>query len=139
MKPIALMALLVGLTSSAFPSPAHAQAIQCILTHSASADVNPNRQLSVGTTTNDKIQSTIVGLGSKTAYVTIDGDPSRYTLTLRKTSADAFYYEQDTFFPDAGLIHWVYFKRSRTVTYAKLRAFPLTGDPSSYLMLGLCK
>jgi len=137
MNLITLTMLVIGVSSSVFPTLAGAQTVQCVLTHSASADVKPDRQLDVHARTEDNLTATLVGLGSQTAYVTFDSDPSRSTLMLRKDNADAFFYEQDAYAD--GIIYWVYFKRSRTVTYAKLRAFPLTGAPSSYLMLGLCK
>lgn len=113
-----------------------AKSVRCELTHSASAEVSAERHLDVQTSTNDNIRVVIVGLGSPKAQV-FNSDSSRFTLTLRKTNSDALFYEQDGY--TDGLIHWVYFTRSQTITYAKIRAFPLTGDPSSYLMLGLCR
>ena len=105
--------------------------VTCILRHSASAALDDNGTVDVHTSADDSITATLTGLGHDTALFN-----GSYPLVLLKDDRHAYYYDQPS---DEGIVVWAYFKLSRTLTYAKLRAFPLTGAPSSYLMIGLCK
>ena len=105
--------------------------ITCTMRHSAVAALDEEGQIDVHTTDDDEIEVTIEGIGGKTAIFN-----GTYELTLLKEDAHALYYIQPSI---QGLIVWVYFKKQHTVTYAKLRAFPSDGLPSSYLMIAKCE
>ena len=117
-------------------STARASVLTCTLTHSASAGVEAGGRVDVHTSTSDHIVATLSEVGAREARVKIAGDDPTWPLVLLRDERDAIYYNQPT---ASGQITWVYFKRSRSVTYSKLRAFPVTGEPSSYLMVGLCQ
>ena len=119
------LALSAGLTV------ASAKDVSCVLNHSAVAELNENYELDVRTTDNDGIQVRLENLGED--EVTFNGT---YKLTLLKREENALFYVQQV---PKGLVIWVYFPRVNTITYAKLRAFPFTGLPSSYLMIAKCK
>ena len=102
----------------------------CVLKHSAVAELDKKGRVNVHTTDNDESDVTIEGIGEKEAQFN-----RSYRLSLMKEDQYAYYYTQ----PSAeGFIMWVYFKASNTITYAKLRAFPLDGSPSSYLLIAKC-
>ena len=104
--------------------------VHCVLKHSAVAGLDEKGHIDIHTTDNDEIPVTIENIGEKEAVLN-----RTYKLTLAKEDQYAYYYGQ----PSAeGFIMWVYFKDSNTLTYAKLRAFPLDGSPSSYLMIAKC-
>jgi len=105
--------------------------VTCILRHSAVAELDDHGKIDVHTTTDDSITATLTGLGQDTAIFN-----GSFRLERLKEDRHAYYYIQPD---DEGVLMWVYFKLSRTLTYAKLRAFPLTGVPSSYLMIGHCE
>ena len=105
--------------------------VTCILRHSAVAGLDDHGKIDVHTTTDDSITATLTGLGQDTAIFN-----GSFRLKRLKEDQHAYYYIQPD---DEGVLMWVYFKLSRTLTYAKLRAFPLTGVPSSYLMIGHCE
>lgn len=104
--------------------------ISCVLSHSASAGLDDRGKIDVHTSEKDSIEVRIKGLGQKYAYFNDD-----YKLTLIKKDENAYYYQQETI---EGLIIWTYFIKSNTITYAKIRTFPITGEPSSYLMISKC-
>lgn len=104
--------------------------ISCVLRSSASAGLNDSGYVYVSTSDEDSIEARIEGIGQKTAC--FNGD---YKLQLMKKDEDAYYYQQETW---SGVIIWTYFIKSNTITYAKIRAFPTTGQPSSYLMIAKC-
>ena len=105
--------------------------VTCILRHSAVAELDDDGKIDVHTSADDSITATLTGLGQETAVFN-----GSYSLVRLKEDRHAYYYVQPS---DEGVSMWVYFKLSRTLTYAKLRAFPLTGAPSSYLMIGYCE
>jgi hypothetical protein len=107
------------------------ETVHCVLRHSAVAELDEAGAIDVHTTDNDAIEARIEGLGLKEA--TFNG---AYQLIRLKEDDQAHYYYQ----PSAeGFVLWVYFKASHVITYAKLRAFPLVGTPSSYLMIAKCE
>ena len=122
--------LLGSIIITIISSSAAAQDIRCVLKHSAVAQLNENENVDVHTTSNDNIAVEITGIGEKEA--TFNGV---YTLVLIKRDPDALYYLQSTSF---GLTLWVYFAKTRTITYCKLRAFPVSELPDSYLIIAKC-
>ena len=114
---------------SGLPSVTHAETwtVSGVLRHSAVAEVNDSGHVDVHTTDNDAIEFTLEHVGADSA--TFNG---QYELRLIKREPDALYYLQSSI---RGVIIWAYFPNSRTVTYAKIRSFPITGVPSSYLMI----
>lgn len=122
--------LLAILAALVFEASAEAKNIHCILSHSAVAGLDEKGNIDVHITGNDTIDVVIEGIGEKEAVFNHE-----YRLSLIKDDQYAYYYAQ----PAAnGFIIWVYFKVTNTLTYAKLRAFPLDGTPSSYLMIAKC-
>lgn len=119
-----VVALLSGL-----PSVTHAETwtVSGVLRQSAVAEINESGRIDVHTTDNDAIEFTLEHIGADSA--TFNG---QYELRLIKREPDALYYLQTS---TGGIVIWAYFPNSRTVTYAKIRSFPLTGVPSSYLMI----
>ena len=105
--------------------------VSFVLRHSAVAAIDETGKIGVHTTKNDNIVGKIKGIGNKQAYFN-----EVYLLQLIKSDEDAYYYLQPG---GKGLVVWTYFIKSNVVTYAKLRAFPATNLPDSYLMIGKCK
>jgi hypothetical protein len=119
----ALLLLVLG-------SSAHSLDISCTLRHSAVASLNDNGTIDVHTTDDDSIPVRITGIGEKQA--TFNG---AYELTLVKRDGDGLYYLQPS---TDGMVLWVYFPKSHTLTYCKLRASPVVGTPDSYMMIAKC-
>jgi len=107
---------------------AEATEITCTLRHSAVARLDERSKVDVHTTDNDEIRVKITGIGEKKAIFN-----DIYELTLIKREEDALYYLQHV---SSGVVMWVYFSKSRSLLYCKLRSFPLLGNPDSYLMIG---
>ena len=104
-----------------------AKTISCMLRISAGARLDNQSKPEVYTTDNDKILVVIVGMGEDIA--TFNG---QFKLHLIKKDSEAYYYQQPSL---DGFIMWVYYPKSKTITYCKLRAFPVLGTPDSYLMI----
>ena len=119
------------LAVSAGVTIASAKDVSCVLNHSAVAELNESFELDVHTTDNDGIEVRLEDVGED--EVTFNGE---YKLTLIKREEDALFYSQPAL---SGLIIWIWFPRANAITYAKLRAFPITGLPSSYLMIAKCQ
>jgi len=129
MKLFIAVTLLIPLLSGG--SDPELKTIKCTMIHSAVAALDENGEIDVHTTDNDEIQVSIEGIGEKEA-----GFNGSFKLTLINEDRNAYYYLQ----PSAeGLVVWAYFKKHNAITYAKLRAFPLDGLPSSYLMIAKCE
>ena len=114
---------------SGFPSVTHAETwtVSGVLRQSAVAEIDESGHIDVHTTDNDAIEFTLEHVGAEAA--TFNG---QYELRLIKSEPDALYYLQSS---PGGIVIWAYFPNSRTVTYARVRSFPTTGVPSSYLMI----
>ena len=114
---------------TAYASAAHAEphTVTGVLRHSAVAALDEDGRIDVHTTDNDEIAFRLENVEADTAVFN-----GTYELLLIKRDAHAYYYLQPS---SGGLVLWVYFPEAQTVTYAKLRAFPLDGLPSSYLMI----
>ena len=117
---------------SELPSLTHAETwtVSGVLRQSAIAEINDSGHIDVHTTDNDAIEFTLEHVGADSA--TFNGEFGQFELRLIKRELDALYYRQSF---TGGIIIWAYFPNSRTVTYAKIRSVPVTGDPSSYLMI----
>ena len=108
-----------------------AKNIQFTLKYSAVARITESGKMDVHTTDNDNIPCKIEGINEEKA--TFNG---KYQLIRLHDEPDAIYYLQPA---THGIVIWVYFKKSHSVTYCKLRAFPSTGLPDSYLMIAKCE
>lgn len=118
------------LASSVTQLEGSGKTVFCVLKHSAVAGLDERGRVDVHTTDNDEIAVSIQGIGQKEAVFN-----GQYRLVLLKEDQHAYYYAQ----PSAeGMVLWVYYKAADTITYAKLRAFPGDGTPSSYLMIAKC-
>lgn len=104
--------------------------ITATMRHSASARLDDNSRVDVHTASNDEISVNITGIGEKTAIFN-----GAYELTLIKKDSNALYYMQPAV---EGITLWVYFPKTHSITYCKLRAFPVVGTPDSYLMIAKC-
>ena len=104
--------------------------IDCSLTVSAGVVIKKDGKPASSTSAQDKIQANIQNVGALKAVFNKD-----YELTLLKSEPDAFYYTQNI---PSGVVVWSYFPGSKSITYAKIRTFPITGLPDSYLMIGTC-
>jgi len=126
---VRLLILFVAVSTA--PSFLKAKDVSSVLRHSAVAELNAKHEIDLHTTDNDAIEVTLQNVGGD--EVIFNGV---YKLTLIKREDQALFYEQSLI---SGLVIWVYFPRDNIITYAKLRAFPVTELPSSYLMIARCK
>ena len=125
---------MIVLLGSSVRAEDQCKTIHCVLRHSAAAGLDEKGSIDVHVTDSDEIEVTITGIGEQEAVFN-----GTYRLRLMKEDQHAYYYRQSA--PFGGVIMWVYFKATNTITYAKLRAFPLgplAGTPSSYLMIAKC-
>ncbi|NOT13889.1 MAG: hypothetical protein HOP23_19070 [Methylococcaceae bacterium] len=113
-----------------FAPPSWAIEIDCTLTVSAGVAIQKDGKPTSSTSAQDKIHANIQNIGDSKAVFNKD-----YELTLLKSEPDAFYYTQNI---PTGLVVWSYFPGTKSLTYAKIRTFPITGLPDSYLMIGSC-
>jgi len=114
-----------------FSSMLYAIDIECSMKYSAVAELKQNQKIDVHTSSNDNIYVKITNIGKKIAYFNSD-----YELNLIKYENDVYYYLQSS---TDGVVLWAYFKKTKSLTYAKIREFPVIDLPSSYLMIAKCR
>lgn len=119
-----ILTLLLFITFHSF-----AMDIACLLQSSAGVEIKENNTIGVNTSSTENISVTIQNVGNATA--TMD---HTYLLTLISKGSGAYHYRQISDW----LITWSYFEKTNAIVYSKIREFPGSGLPDSYMMIGKC-
>lgn len=105
--------------------------VECVLKHSASAKINDKNQIKTNTSDEDSIYVKIKNIGEDVAIFN-----DIYKLQILKRDKNTIYYRQDI---AQGIVVWAYLYKTHSITYSKIREFPIGNLPDSYLMIGKCK